>query len=62
MESRSALDIFVVACPFRKTGFHFSGTCSKAAAAINPERGEQKGLVTWCIAESLDAFAIEASV
>src|ERR1700733_15122841 len=23
-----ALDLFVIACPFRKTGFHFSGSCS----------------------------------
>jgi hypothetical protein len=26
--SACALDLFVIACPFRKTGFHFSGTCS----------------------------------
>jgi hypothetical protein len=26
-----ALNSFAVACPFRKTGFHFSGTCSGRA-------------------------------
>src|SRR4029079_8152644 len=29
IESGCALDSCVVACPFRKTGAHFSGTCSR---------------------------------
>src|SRR5262245_41783165 len=37
-ESGCAPDSFVVACPFRKTGFHFSGTCSRRSEISGDHR------------------------
>jgi hypothetical protein len=43
VESGCALDSCVGACPFRKTGVHFSGTCASSAAARRSLQADVRG-------------------